>query len=165
MPNGDMSLVQKSVHARVYKGICQLCQQPTNAPFTYMGRLFTKPNEINASKAHVVSQFDGGRWANGNILEAHMYCNLLMQTVSDLEWLVSTFFSHYTNIEHLNAKLSEADTLYKKVQAAMDGKVTIDEEVLAVLKPVAHKIRTQSESNAVKRMYPKRRETILALVA
>lgn len=165
MPNGDFSLVQKAVHAHVYKGICQLCQQPTNAPFVYNGKLFDKPHNYAASKAHVVSQNDGGKWSNGNILETHQYCNVLMQDVSDLAWCVRTFFAQYTTVETLYAKLNQADTLYKKVLDVLDGKRTIDEEVLAVLKPVANKIRTESESNAVKRMYRKRRETILALAA
>lgn len=163
MPNGDFSLIQKSVHQMVYQGICQLCGQPVNVPFTYNGKLMSKVHQIAASKAHVVSQNDGGKWANGNILESHQYCNSLMQDESDLDWIVRTFFVQTTTIETLRAKLSEADTLYRKVQDALDGKRTVDSEVASVLKPVANKIRTAPESNIVKRIYPKRRERILAL--
>jgi hypothetical protein len=165
MPNGDFSLIQKSVHDFVYKGICQLCRQATNMPFEYNGKLLSKAHQIADNKSHVISQNDGGKWSNGNILEAHQYCNILMQDVSDLEWIVTTFFSRYTTVAALRAKLNEADTLYRKVQNVMDGKSTADAEVLAVLKPVAAKILSAPETNAVKRIYPKRRETIVRIAA
>jgi hypothetical protein len=149
----------------VYKGICQLCQQPVNVPFSYMGKTFSAIQDTRSTKAHVVSQRDGGKWSNGNIFEAHMYCNNLMVSVCDIEWVISTFFAAYTTIATLRAKLHEADTLYRKVQEALDGKRTVDAEILAVLKPVAHRILTDSQSNMVKRLTPNRRETIVRLAA
>src|SRR5690348_367477 len=106
MPNGDFNLNQKQVHENVYKGICQLCQQPVNAPFSYMGKTFSAIQDTRSTKAHVVSQRDGGKWSNGNIFEAHMYCNNLMVSVCDIEWVILTFFSAYTTIATLRAKLN-----------------------------------------------------------
>lgn len=165
MPNGDFSLVQKAVHAQTYAGICQLCAQATGAPFMYNGKLMSKAHQIAASKAHVISQNDGGKWSNGNILEAHQYCNNLMQDVSDLNWIVSTFFAQTTTVERLNMKLNQADTLYRHVQNVLDGKETPNLAALTVLKTVAAKILSDPDSNMVKRIYPKRRETILKLAA
>jgi len=165
MPNGDMNILQRQVHENVHKGICQLCQQPVNEPFTYMGKTINAIQDTRATKAHVVAQREGGKWSNGNIFEAHMYCNNLMVSVCDIAWVISTFFSAYTTLEALQAKLTESDTLYNKVQEALDGKRTVDAEILAVLKPVAHRILNDSESNMVKRIYPKRREAILSLAA
>ena len=165
MPNGDFSLIQKSVHAIVYGGICQLCQQTVNMPFMYKGKLMTKAHQIRASKAHVTSQSDNGKWFNGNILETHQYCNNLMQDISDLEWIVKAFFAETASVESLNAKLNQAGTLYLKTKDVLDRKRPIDSEVLSVLKPVAARILADSESNAVRRIYPKRRETIVALAS
>lgn len=165
MPNGDFTYVQRMVHEMVYKGICQLCNQPVNVPFEYNGKTFSNVNDTKASRAHVVSQRDSGKWSNGNILEAHQYCNNLMVSVSDIEWVISTFFSRYTSIERVKTNLSACDALYRKVQDAMDGKQTPDADSMAVLKAVAHKILTDPESNMVKRIYPKRRETIVRLAS
>lgn len=165
MPNGDYSLVQRAVHEVAYKGICQLCAQPVNVPFTYKGKTFTNVNDTKASRAHVVSQRDSGKWSNGNILEAHQYCNNLMVSVSDIEWVVSTFFSDYTTIERVKTNLSACDALYKHVQAVMDGKDTPNAEALTVLKSVAHKILTDPNTDIVRRIYPKRKETILRLAS
>jgi hypothetical protein len=165
MPNGDFSLVQRTVHEMVYGGICQLCCQPVNVPFTYKGKTFTNVNDTKASRAHVMSQRDNGKWSNGNILEAHQYCNNLMVAVSDIEWVISTFFAEYTSVENVQNALSAADTLYSKVQDAMSGKSAPDAETLTVLKKVAHRILTDPESNIVTRIYPKRRETILRLAS
>jgi hypothetical protein len=165
MPNGDFSYIQKTVHALTYAGVCQLCAQATNAPFTYNGKLMTKAHQIAASKAHVTSQNDGGKWSNGNILEAHQYCNNLMQDVSDLNWTVRTFFAQTTTVEKLQAKLNQADTLYRHVQNVLDGKETPNFAAQTVLKTVAAKILSDPNSNIVKRIYPKRRERIVALAS
>ena len=165
MPNGDFSLIQKTVHSMTYASVCQLCGQATNAPFEYMGKTFTAQSDTKASKAHVVSQRDSGKWSNGNIIEAHQYCNNLMVAVSDLEWVISTFFARYTSVECVKSRLSQANALYSKVQNVMDGKQTPDAESLTVLKSVAAKILSDPNSNIVKRIYPKRRETILRLAS
>lgn len=165
MPNGDFSLIQKAVHALTYEGVCQLCQQATNVPFMYNGKLMSKAHQIAASKAHVISQNDGGKWSNGNILESHQFCNNLMQDVSDLEWIVRTFFAQTTTVERLRMKLNQADTLYRHVQNVMDGKETPNFAAMIVLKTVAARILSDSNSNAVKRISPKRRETIVSLAA
>lgn len=167
MANGNFSLVQKAVHAIAYNGICQLCQQPTNKPFNYLGRVFADTAHISSTKAHVEAKSRGGKWSNGNIFEAHLYCNRLMQDLgqNDLEWIVRSFFSNYTSINKLNASIERANNLYSRTIATLDGKRQMDDDVRVVLVRVAKQIISSPDVDAVKRIYRKRRETILKLAA